>query len=134
MLVGDLVTYQVKSEQSGGSPHCRLCPDMKSETISHILTFCSQYSELRIRILEEYSYLCMQSESGVDFAHIMSDSEKLCQFILDPTSLNLESRISVNDPMVNLFFQTSRDLCFSINKKRLKLIKSKQQEQTDGSS
>ena len=76
----------------------------------------------------------MQSESGVDFAHIMSDSEKLCQFILDPTSLNLESRISVNDPMVNLFFQTSRDLCFSINEKRLKLIKSKQQEQTDGSS
>ena len=39
MLVGDLFTYQVKSEQSGGSPHCRLCTDMEDETISHILTF-----------------------------------------------------------------------------------------------
>ena len=74
----------------------------------------------------------MQSESGVDFSHIISDSDKLSQFILDPTSLNLENRISVNDPMVNLFFQTSRDLCFSINDKRLKLIKIKKQEQANG--
>ena len=133
MLVGDLFTYKMKSEQSGGSPNCRLCPDIKDETISHILTFCSVYSDIRIRIFEEYSYLCMQSESGVNFSDIMSDSDKLSQFILDPTSLNLERRINVNDPFLNTFFETSRDLCFCINERRLKLLKKKQHEQSDSS-
>ena len=75
----------------------------------------------------------MQSKSGVNFADIMSDSDKLSQFILDPTSLNLERRINVNDPMLNIFFQTSRDLCFSINERTLKLLKKKIKEQSESS-
>ena len=125
MLIGDLFTYEMKSEQSGGSPHCRLCCEMKNETISHILTFCDAYSDVRNRILQESSYLCTKSQSGIIFSELLNDSEGLCQFILDPTSLNLKRRVNLNDPMLGSFFQLSRDLCFSINEKRLKLLKQK---------
>ena len=125
MLIEDLYTYEIKSEQSGGSPNCRLCPDEKTENISHILTFCSVYNDIRIRILEEYSYLCMQAKSVVNFSELMADSESLCQFILDPSSFNLKQRIHLNDPLLGSFFQVSRDLCYSVNEIRLKLLKEK---------
>ena len=125
MLAGDLYTYEVKSAQSGGSPHCCQSCEIKSETISHILTYCSAYSEVRLRIFQEIAYLCMQSKSGVYFAELVKDNELLCQFILDPTSMNLQRRIGNNDPMLGLFIQKSRDLCFSINELRLKLLKQK---------
>ena len=126
MLIEDYYTYQIKGEHSGGSPNCRLCPDEKSEDICHILTFCSSYSDIRIRILEEYSYLCLQSSSEVSFSELISDRETLCQFILDPSSFNLKKRIHLNDPLLGSFFQISRDLCFTINERRLKLIKEKE--------
>ena len=100
MLIEDLYTYEIKSDQSGGSSHCRLCPDQKTENISHILTIYSAYSDIRIRILEEYSYLCMEAKSVVDFSELMTDSEILCQFILDPSSFNLKQRIHLNDPLL----------------------------------
>ena len=128
MLVGDLLTYEVKSEQSGGSPHCRSCCSMQSESILHILTICSAYSDVRMRILEEFSYLCLQSQSKIRITDINSDSEKLCQFILDPTSINLKERVSPNDPLISDLFQLSRDICYSINEKRIKLLKNKEQE------
>ena len=127
MLVGDFYTYEMKSEQSGGSSHCRLCPDMKSESISHILTYCSAYSDIRMRIFQEYAYLCLNSCSGVDFCELLSDNEKLCQFILDPTSLNLQNRVNPSDPMLGSFIQTSRDICFGISELRLKLLRSKEE-------
>ena len=130
MLVGDLLTYEVKSEQSGGSPHCRSCCSMQSESILHILTICSAYSDVRTRILEEFSYLCLQSQSNINFSNILSDSEKLCQFILDPTSINLEERISPNDPLVTDFFRLSRDICYSVNEKRIKFLKKTEHETT----
>ena len=128
MLIEDLYTYEIKSEQSGGSPHCRLCSAEQTENISHILTFCSAYSDIRIRILEEYSYLCLQVKSVLDFSELMTDSEILCQFILDPSSFNLKQRIHLNDPLLGSFFRVSRDLCFAVNERRLKLLKEKTKE------
>ena len=122
MLIGDLYTYETKSEQSGGSPNCRLCEDNLSENICHILTFCSAYSEIRLRILNEYSYLCLQSISGVSFEKILSDNKTLCQFILDPSSINFKNRIHPTDPLLGSFFSISRDICFSINERRVKLL------------
>ena len=106
----------------------RLCPDRKTENISHILTFCSAYSDIRIRILEEYSYLCMEAKSVVDFSELMTDSEILCHFILDPSSLNLKQRIHMNEPLLGSLFRVSRDLCFAVNERRLKLLKEKTKE------
>ena len=126
MLISDLYTYEVKSVQSGGSPNCRLCSDKKIENNCHILTFCSAYSDVRMRILPEYSYLCLNSKSGVNFEDIVKDNQTLCQFILDPTSMNLQKRIALNDPLLGSFFSISRDLCFSITERRLKLLKEKE--------
>ena len=127
MLIEDLYTYQIKSEQSGGSPNCRLCYDDSIEDICHILTVCSSYHEVRSRMLEEFSYLCMKSVSAVDFSEILTNSETLCQFILDPSSFNLKQRIHLTDPLLASFFQVSRDLCHSINEKRLQLLKKKKE-------
>ena len=124
MLIGDLYTYKIKSEQSGGSPNCRLCPDMDVEDISHIL-LCSAYSDIRERKFEEYSHLCMQSTSGVIFSDILNDNQATCQFILDPSSFNLKSRIHINDPHLGSFFKISREICFAINARRLKLLQEK---------
>ena len=122
MLIGDLLTYEKKSEQSGGSPNCRLCSEGEKENICHILTFCSVYSEIRLRILSEYSYLCLNSISGVNFSEILCDNQTLCQFILDPSSINLKTRVALNDPLLDAFYQISRDLCFSINERRIKML------------
>ena len=47
MLIDDLYTYHTKSDQMGGSPNCRLCPDMMAENTYHILAMCSAYSDIR---------------------------------------------------------------------------------------
>ena len=57
MLCKDYYTYQRRSDQSGGSPHCRACSDQYTadkrpvESIPHILTVCTAYSDIRERIL-----------------------------------------------------------------------------------
>ena len=100
---------------------------MKSESVFHILTICSVYSDIRERLIEKYSFLCLQSKSQVDFSEILFDPETLCQFILDPTSINLKRRINPNDALIESFFQLSRDVCSSINIRRLKLLKTKEE-------
>ena len=131
MLCQDYYTYQRRSDQSGGSPHCRACSDQytadsdkkPAETISHILTVCSAYSDIRERILTEYAQVCITSD--FDFNTILRNSEALTQFILDPSSLNLTQRISYSDPNLAYFFKISRDICFSIHTRRMNILKEK---------
>jgi hypothetical protein len=127
MLAGDYLTYEVKSNQSGGSPHCRccslLCP--ATESLEHILTVCGLYSDIRERIVSEYSHLCGQAKSDVSFQQIMSNNKTFCQFILDPASFNLTKRIHMNDPIITPLFKTSRDYCYAINSRRMKFLKDK---------
>ena len=129
MLCGDYFTYSKKSNQSGGSPHCRVCGDKdEEEDILHIITQCSGYSEIREKKLDELNTLC-QVANQVDI-HKMTKSE-LCQFLLDPTSLNLKSRINPMDPNLNKFLEISRSMCNSINNRRLKVISEKKNKQTE---
>ena len=65
----------------------------------------------------------MESTSGVIFSDILDDSQATVQFILDPSSFNLKSRIHINDPHLGSFFKISREICFAINERRLKLLK-----------
>ena len=126
MLCGDYLTYKKKSDQSGGSPHCRVCGDPNtSEDISHILTSCSAYDEVRNKKLEEIELLCNSNEPKVNFASILGEKKSLCQFILDPTSLNLGERINPSDKNLNNFFKVSRSYCHVVNTARLKILKSK---------
>ena len=133
LLCNVYFTYEKRASQSGGSPHCRSCSvanrvaavNSQPESLSHILTECTLYTEIRDRILPEFEELCQQSKSGLDFTDISCDINKLDQFILDPTSLNLHSRISNSDPKLGLFFQLSRDYCFCVHKHRMKILNKK---------
>ena len=125
MLCGDFFTYEEKAKQSGGSPHCRLCPVHKNikEDIPHILISCEAYYETRGRLLKQYENLLERNLSNINFAEISSKTDILCQFILDPTSMNLERRINEIDPILPEIFQLSRDYCFAISNERTKLLK-----------
>ena len=125
MLCGDFLTYEVRAKQSGGSPHCRVCPyqTIPTENISHILTSCEAYQNIRNRILPQLQNTAEKSYSNLNFNYIMSNNETLCQFILDPSSINLRNRVNENDPTLPELFKISRDYCFAIGNERTKLLK-----------
>ena len=115
----------------GGSTHCRCCftsenESQQNENTVHILTQCVADNDIRARIFPELSALC--TRSGLNFQDYLSDEHKLCQFILDPTSLNLQKRISESDPNLDSFYRKSRDICYSIHNLRMKILKKKNED------
>ena len=120
IISGNYLTL-VKASQSGGSPHCRIC-NFESESISHIVTACSGMESIRKKLFEELRQLCMQSKSKVNLDEIMKEEQILCQFILDPSSLNLKSRVSLSDPIIQRLFKFSREYCYIIDKTRIGLL------------
>ena len=125
MLAGDYFTYEIKSKHSGGGPQCRCCQyPSPPESISHVLASCNAYNDIRQRMFPHYNFLCTQSKSKIDFNEISSDGEKLCQFILDPTSCSLTSRIHVTDPILKAIFRLSRDYCYAVNAVRMRMLRS----------
>ena len=65
----------------------------------------------RDRLLIEYSQLCKKTMNHIEFDEILKNKDSLCQFILDPLSLNLQTRVSLSDPLVPDFYKLSRDFC-----------------------
>ena len=129
-LTGDYLTYQRKFDQSGsGSPLCRICR-LENESISHIIGRCGAFNEIRSRILDEISNLCVQSANKLNFENIKSSEKILTQFILDPTSFNLTDRIHTSDPIVKNLFKLSRDMCWTIHKERIKILQELSKKQT----
>ena len=134
MLTKDYFTYEKRDDQSGGSPHCRCCGEKNdtlrpNETILHILVECSAYTDVRDRVFQEYETLCSRSQPSLEFQNILKDKNTLCQFILDPSSLNLSLRVNINDPNLESFFRKSRDICYSIHNKRMNMLKKEDNEQ-----
>ena len=130
MLCENYFTYEIRANQSGGSPHCRCCSEPNqsvkpSENLTHIITECAAYSDIRDRIYPEFSLLCQQSKSTVIFEDISTNKDDLCQFILEPCSLNLTNRVNIKDPNLNQFFSLSRDFCFAIHSRRMQILKKK---------
>ena len=145
MLCGDYYTYSVRADQSGGSPHCRICPPSAAasdsdpspaEDLQHILTECAATEEPRSRILEGLEK-CLSTSTvtipgpgqlGKVYCDIKSlDKSTLTQFILDCCSLNLPNsvRISVSDPKRTEIFKLCRDLCYSVHSERLRKLREK---------
>ena len=123
MLTGDFLTYKIKSEQSGGSPHCRFgCVSISgepiSEDISHIVSCCVKTSQIRNRILSDIEAICGEAQTIINFNTLIQNSEELTQFILDPSSLNLHNRISLSDPILPEIFRLSRQLCAALDQER----------------
>ena len=118
----------MKSSQSGGSAQCRICFSGADETVSHVVATCQGTANVRNRILPEYENLCKLTKHNINFEDIRKNEENLCQFILDPTSLYLPTRLSVQDPLVSEIFKRSRELCFIIDKTRLALLKEQERK------
>ena len=127
MLAGDFLTHQVRADRSGGSPLCRTCPENspKTEDLNHILTECLVYKEVRQRMFPEISEVCKMTKSECSFEDIFRNNSSLCQFILDPTSFNLENRVHIDDPALPALFKMSRDYCYAINSIRMKKLSAK---------
>jgi hypothetical protein len=118
MLCGNLLTYGMKFEQTGlGSPHCRLC-DSEYESLSHIVASCLSFNDIRRKILNEFDQLLLQCKNNLNVQHFKNSEETLTQFVLEPTSMNLNQRVHMADPIVPDMFKLSRDFCFAICKKR----------------
>ena len=123
MLAGDFFTYEVKADQSGGSPHCRCCTTPSPvENLEHILTTCSAYLEIRTRIVREYEELCSHTRTNFSFQEIYKYNSTFCQFVLDPSSFNLKQRVHMNDPILGSMFKLSRDYCYAVNARRKKIL------------
>ena len=59
---------------------------------------------------------------GVNCINLLSNGD-LTNFILDPSSLNLKKRVSINHPVLPSLFKLSRDFCYKIDSNRGKIIK-----------
>ena len=122
MLTGSYLTFKTKSEQSGGSPLCRLCRSGE-ELLIHLVASRPVMSDTRNKAISDMIGLAWNSQSQVDLTQYLSDEYFTTQFVLDVTSMNLPKRVSASDPVLSLFFKLSRDLCFYIDKTRTKLLK-----------
>ena len=86
-----------------------------SEKTEHILTSCGAYDEIRERIFPQYESILKNSKLRCSLHDFQENNEKLCQFLLDPTSLNLKWRIPTDDPSLDDIFKLSRDLCYVVS-------------------
>ena len=78
---------------------CRICTS-ENESISYILSQCPPYHMIRDRTLQEFSKIFLFTQNSLNFENIRADWNILLQFILDPTSFYLETRVHVSDPVV----------------------------------
>jgi hypothetical protein len=122
-LSGNYLTYRVKADQSGGSPRCRICESGVDETVCHVISTCPGLAVERKKILQDFSTLCSLTKNNLKFEDFQKNENVLTQFILDPTSLNLQMRVSIQDPLVPEFFKLSRDICHVLDKTRIGLLK-----------
>ena len=132
MLFNDYPTYSRKDSQSGGGPHCCLCPaeapqsSPPSEDIQHVLTECAGTAEIRRAKLPELMLLASSAKSDISVERISSDPTILTQFLLDCTSNNLDNdtRISICDPTAGDIYIQARHTINAIHCERLRQIKS----------
>ena len=109
-LTGDYYCYALRSAQTGGSDHCRICPDQDglprpTEDIVHVLTECSGTQEVREPLLADLTLSFRENGTPIDLTQIMGNSKMLAQFLLDNTSLNLPNgcRVNISVPSSNTF-------------------------------
>ena len=139
MLTGNYLTLKEKSFESGGSSLCKLCDLSESESVEHLISRCTKITEVRNDITKKITKLCQDSHININLEHF--SNSQLTQFILDPSSLNLKKRVNISHPIVvfirtllkgsmyiegqmilPLLFKLSRDLCYSIDSHRRKLL------------
>ena len=123
MLSGDFLSYEVLANERGGSPHCRLCT-AEVESVQHILTECSATSDTRQCLYPDLLNLISSIQPDSDVLNVRLEKSTLTQFILDPTSMNLNNscRISFSHPRLQDLLDLSRAWCTGITKQRGRLL------------
>ena len=121
MLSGNYLTHELKSQQSGGSPFCRLCEnESHTETLEHLIGKFEGLADIRSRIIISMNNTCQGA--GLNINLNLYSSQQLTQFVLDPSSINLKQRVSISHPILPQLFQLSRDFCFAIDRSRTKSL------------
>ena len=97
---------------------------LESESICHIVAVCTEYENIRTRITYEVKEL-LSNMNLSNTTKIFENKNLFTQFILDPSSFNLDSdcRVNINDPMLTDLFKLSRDFCYSIDNTRKRKLK-----------
>ena len=119
MLCGNYLKFEIKSNQSGGSPHCRLC-SYEIDSLEHLIAQCFKFDDVRTRMKTSISSILKESKIQINISDL--SDKQFTQFVLDPSSLNLPSRVNINHPVLPQLFQQSRDFCFAIDRIRAKFI------------
>ena len=115
MLYGNLLTYGMKYEQTGlGSPHCRLC-DSEYESFP-----C--FSDIRKKIWNAMGKHLLKTKNYLSIEYLSSSQDTMTQFLLDPTSMNLDLREHMLDPIAPELFKLSRNLSSAICKRRTNML------------
>ena len=125
MLAGDYLCYANLDKDRATGPHCCLyfatskeCPPPE-ETLVHLLTRCRGTSDIRVKVTSElFNTLAKYFPTNdlLKYHH----HDRLTQFILDPTSINLPItiRIPPDHPAMLPILQVCRKLCYSIHRDR----------------
>ena len=113
-LTGDVLSQERLNIDQGIDPKCRLCSAV-CENYTHILTQCRGTAEVRQRLHPELLNLVQSVDPGCEITSCVPD-EILTQFIIDPSSMNLQNkyRISILHPRLHEVFSKCRDWCFAI--------------------
>ena len=128
MLSGDYLCQANLAKDRGLDPSCLLCKSLlrlpaPAENILHILTMCKATSETRQRIVPELLN-CLSKYFPSNSLLRSINHAQLCQFILDPTSLNLpmDCRIQPNHADLSHVMFICRNLCFALHKTRIRQL------------
>ena len=129
MVAGDYLCFAALHRDRGTDPQCRLCQSLgtspaPAEDLLHILQTCRATAETRTRILPGLLNTVGMLFPDCGIPNVKSHSV-LTQFILDPTSLNLENNLRLDPAAHHLSIVLSQcsNLCFAIHKERTRQLK-----------
>ena len=72
--------------------------------------------------MSHLSLLCDETRNNIQLEDIISCDNTLTQFIIDPSSFNLEKRVHIDDPCLPKFLKVCRNYCYLVDKHRMKII------------
>ena len=97
---------------------------LEPESICHIAAECKEYDDIRTRITSEVKMLLSKMNLS-NTQKIFENENVFTQFMIDPSSFNLDSdcRVNINDPILNNLFKLSIDFFYVIDNTRKKKLK-----------
>ena len=99
------------------SPLCLGCDENEIENLNHLILHCQNYKDIRENFIPKH---LMSNKSLSD---IFENEDLLITSILDPLSANLPYDITKNWTSAKTAYETSRQFCYNLHRKREKWYK-----------